>query len=67
MGSYVPNTGKEQQEMLRVCGFQSMDELYGDIPDDLKRKEPLDIPEGKPEADVVRGMERMARDRKSVV
>ena len=61
MGSYVPNTGKEQQEMLRVCGFQSMDELYGDIPDDLKRKEPLDIPEGKPEADVVRGMERMAR------
>ncbi len=61
MGSYVPNTGKEQQEMLRVCGFQSMDELYGDIPDNLKRKEPLDIPEGKPEADVVRGMERMAR------
>lgn len=61
MGTYIPNTGKEQQEMLEACGMRSLDDLYSGIPDDLKRREPLDIPEGKPEADVVREMQRMAR------
>lgn len=28
MGTYVPNTEKEQREMLEACGFQSFDDMY---------------------------------------
>ena len=28
MGTYVPNTGKEQQEMLEACGMRTLDDLY---------------------------------------
>ena len=61
MGTYVPNTEKEQQEMLKACGYQDFDDLYGGIPAELKRKEPLAIPAGKTEMEVRQAMERMAR------
>ena len=47
MGSYVPNTNEERQEMLKVCGYDSFDDMFSVIPDDLKLKEPLNLPEGK--------------------
>ena len=61
MGTYVPNTEKEQREMLEACGLHSFDDLYAGIPDELKRKEPLAIPEGKPEIEVRRILEDAAR------
>lgn len=44
MKSYVPNTEKERLEMLADIGMSSMDELFSDIPEDLKLKRPLDLP-----------------------
>ncbi len=35
MGSYVPNTAKDQQEMLAALGLGSMKELYKDVPQDM--------------------------------
>ena len=32
MGSYVPNTKSEQQEMLREIGLGSFDEMFSQIP-----------------------------------
>lgn len=32
MGSYVPNTPEERQEMLRAIGLHDFRELYGDVP-----------------------------------
>ena len=51
MGSYIPNTGKEQLEMLKSMGYSSMDDLFAAIPDDMKLKDGLDLPEGKSELD----------------
>ena len=45
MKSYVPNTEKERMEMLGELGMKSMDDLFTDIPEDLKLKRPLDLPE----------------------
>ena len=45
MRSYVPNTEKERMEMLADIGMSSMDELFKDIPADLKLDRPLDLPE----------------------
>lgn len=44
MRSYVPNTIAERKEMLKSIGLNSMDELFSDIPEDLKLDRPLDLP-----------------------
>ena len=60
MGSYVPNTIEERRKMLEEIGFQSMDELFAHIPENVKVKNGLDIPEGKSELEVRRAMEKIA-------
>lgn len=61
MGSYVPGTAKEQQEMLRECGFDGFMDMYRDIPDSVLCKAPLSIPEAGSELEVCRIMEGMAQ------
>lgn len=60
MGGYIPGTEQEQQEMLAEIGFSSMEELFGHIPDEVKVKEGLQIPEGMSELEVRRAMEKIA-------
>ena len=60
MGSYVPNTPAEQQEMLKECGYSGFDDLYVDIPESVRLRKPLAIPEAKAELNVRRIMEDMA-------
>lgn len=60
MGSYVPGTKSERQEMLAEIGFQSMEDLFGHIPDEVKVKDGLNIPEGMSELEVRRKMQRIA-------
>ena len=61
MGTYVPNTKAEQQRMLESCGFQSFDEMYACIPEELRLKKPLQLPEGKTEMEVARAAAALAR------
>ena len=60
MGSYVPSTAQERQEMLASVGLCSIDELFSHIPDSLKRKGELNLPSGKSELEVCRTMEHIA-------
>ena len=60
MGSYVPNTEKERQEMLQAAGYSDMKELFADIPEEVRLKGELEIPEGMPELSVRREMEKIA-------
>ncbi len=60
MGTYGPNTAAEQKEMLAACGMERMADLYAGIPEALRRKEPLDMPAGKPEIQVRRQVEALA-------
>ncbi len=52
MKSYVPNTEKERLEMLAEIGMQSMDDLFVDIPEDLKLSRPLDLPKALTETEL---------------
>ena len=61
MGIYVPNTNAEQQKMLESCGFHSFDDMYACIPDELKLRRPLNLPDGKTEMEARRAMEALAR------
>lgn len=51
---YFPHTDDDLAEMLRVCGVESLDGLYADIPDSIRFKGDYDLPEAKSELDVRR-------------
>ncbi|MCC8127186.1 MAG: aminomethyl-transferring glycine dehydrogenase subunit GcvPA [Clostridiales bacterium] len=60
MGSYIPNTREERQQMLQDIGMSSFDELYADIPEALRCREPLDLEPGLSELEVSRKIEAIA-------
>lgn len=64
MGSYVPSTPTERQEMLRSLGLQSARELYRDVPEEVYLNRPLDLPAGMSELEVRRKVSAMAAKNK---
>lgn len=60
MGSYVPSTKEQRQQMLEAAGFSTMEEMFAHIPEQVLLKEGLHIPAGKSELEVSRIMEEMA-------
>ena len=59
MGSYQPSTQEERQAMLEAIGCQSMDDLYAQVPPEM-RLDHLDLPDGKSELEVRRILEGIA-------
>lgn len=57
---YVPITEQERDEMLQTIGVKSIEELFKDIPEDLRLKRPLNLPAGLSEYEVRRLMIKMA-------
>ena len=41
---YLPHTEEDIKEMLEAIGVEDLDDLFRQIPQDCKRKEPLEIP-----------------------
>ena len=64
MGSYVPGTLLERQEMLKAIGMEREEELYADVPASMLLTEPLDLPSGLSELEVRSRMEALAADNK---
>lgn len=64
MGSYVPGTEQERKEMLHEIGFESIEQLFAHIPEEVKVKDGLQIPEGMSEFEVRRAMQKMAEKNK---
>ena len=60
MGSYIPSTGSQREEMLRAVGVTGTRELFRDVPEQMLLHEPLKIPHGMSELDVSRAMSAMA-------
>ena len=60
MGSYIPSTGAQREEMLRAVGVTGTRELFRDVPEQMLLHEPLKIPPGMSEVDVRRAMSAMA-------
>lgn len=60
MGSYVPNTDREQEAMLKEAGYSSFDDMFSCIPDEVKLKRPLNLPSGLSEMEVIREMEEIS-------
>ncbi|MEG2708362.1 MAG: aminomethyl-transferring glycine dehydrogenase subunit GcvPA [Vagococcus sp.] len=58
--NYIPSSKDEQKGILNILGLTSVEELFEEIPEELKIKE-LNIPNGKSEVEVRRIMESLAK------
>jgi glycine dehydrogenase subunit 1 len=57
---YVPNTKREQEEMLAAIGVGSIDELFDSIPADVRVSGELDVPGPLSETEVERHVRSLA-------
>ncbi len=58
--SYISLSKKDKKEMLDKIGVSSIEELFRCIPDELKVKQRLDVPEALTEPDLIRHIEEIA-------
>ena len=61
---YFPHTEEDIREMLSVIGVQSLDDLYAEVPEELKLGRDLDLPEGKSEVEVRRTFAELSAQNK---
>ena len=52
MSRYTSATDADRQGMLDAIGVSSIDDLFADVPENLRLGRPLDLPAGKPEQEV---------------
>ena len=60
MSRYTSATEADRAEMLDAIGVSSVDELFADVPADLRLGRPLDLPDGLDEAAVYERMRELA-------
>lgn len=60
MHRYFPHTEADIQEMLRVIGVDSLDDLYAEVPEELKLRRELNIPSEHSEVEVRAELARLA-------
>ncbi|MBX5476263.1 MAG: aminomethyl-transferring glycine dehydrogenase subunit GcvPA [Clostridia bacterium] len=58
---YAPHTDEDRQAMLAALGLSSVEELFRDIPEEVRLRRPLRIPEGESEAGLRRLLGGLAR------
>ena len=54
---FFPHTEEEIQEMLKVSGLSSLDDLYAEIPDSIRFKDEYELPEAMSELEIRQLME----------
>ena len=64
---YFPHTESEIKEMLDIVGVGSLDELYSDVPEEIRFKKEYDLPEAMSEMEVRRFFEALGNENKRLV
>ena len=59
MHRYFPHTDSDIQEMLKVCGLSSLDDLYSEVPEEIRFQGEYDIPEAMSELELRRHFSEM--------
>ena len=57
---YIPNSPEERDEMLKIVGLNSADELFRSIPSDVQLNRKLNVTEPLAELEVIGAMEKFA-------
>lgn len=64
---YFPHSEKDIAEMLKVVGVDSLDDLYSEVPEELKLHRELNIPSSKSEIEVRNILQGLAYKNKPLV
>lgn len=64
---YFPHTETDIKEMLNVIGVNSLDELYSEVPEELKLHKELDIPSSKSEIEIREIFDRLCKNNKPLI
>ncbi|TVP85267.1 MAG: aminomethyl-transferring glycine dehydrogenase subunit GcvPA [Acholeplasmataceae bacterium] len=67
MHKYLPHTPKDIEEMLKVIGAKSLDDLFASIPEKLKIKDGYDLPEALGDDVLTRHMQDLAAQNQQLV
>ena len=65
MGSYVPSTQAQREQMLRAVGLENIMDLYRDVPEQMLLRKPLNIPDGMSELEASRAVSAMAAENRT--
>ena len=60
MSRYTSATDADRQEMLAQIGVESVSDLFDQIPAGVRLDGPLDLPDGKSEAEVYEALAELA-------
>lgn len=61
MSRYISNTAEQQGEMLKEIGLDTTEDLFQDVPPEVRLKRKLDLPEELSEMELVRHMRNLAQ------
>jgi len=60
MARYIPSTDGDRAEMLAVLGLAGIEELFKDIPEELRLKKEMDLPESMSEPELLSHLKSIA-------
>lgn len=67
MHKYLPHTKQDIEEMLKVTGATSIDDLFQSIPKSLRLNKPYDIPEALSDDDLTKHMLSLSKENKELI
>ncbi|NLU42863.1 MAG: aminomethyl-transferring glycine dehydrogenase subunit GcvPA [Firmicutes bacterium] len=63
---YIPHTPRDQERMMRAIGIGAVDELFRDVPESLRLRKQLDLPEPLSEMELVAELNEIANANRGV-
>src|SRR3954454_21302736 len=60
MTRYTSATDQDRERMLAKIGVSSVEDLFEDVPENVRLDRPLELPDGKPEAEVYERLSALA-------
>lgn len=58
--NFVPNTASQQEQLMARIGIQAMEDLFTDVPEDVRLRRPLAVPGGMSEQELVKYVKDIA-------
>ncbi|WP_027109237.1 aminomethyl-transferring glycine dehydrogenase subunit GcvPA [Lacticigenium naphthae] len=62
---YLPDTEQDRKEMMDVIGISSIDELFADLPESVRTKEPMQLKPALAQTELTRFLSQMAARNKT--
>ena len=64
--SYLPHTEEDRRDMLASIGVRTVEELFADVPGELRLTRPLNLPQAMAESELVKHLQAMASENDNI-